>query len=569
MVAAELVQLTLAALFLLMRLGAWLFGRRSADGPTYEEPTLKLDHHGDQPHEIFGELESTLVADRAADRRYLEDDVREHGLWRLWPVSLRTLLTAACIVAAVFIPYLHPRLAWLRLLTPAEESESDDVSAVAGGPLPSASVGAAKLPGATYDQQGRAKDLDAPAADGRGPIAQGGKTESAEPLDIKETKPPRPIDDRSNKALDRFFAKLERVERKEEGAVARILYFGDSIVASDFVTGRLRRLLQDRFGDAGHGYAIIANAWPGWFHIDVSRQASAEWLVSTCVGPYAEDGLYGLGCASFTSRHRGIWSEFGTATLDKWGQKVARFEIEYLVQPGGGALDVFVDGEKRERLDTDGKEARAAWHTVKVEDGAHKLKIESVDDDPVRVFGMRMERDVPGVTLSAMGITGARARFLDKQDDAHLAAVLRAAKPDLVCLAFGSNEITDGNMYPMEDYRKTLVQVMEQIERALPETSLMLVGPPDMASKKESQGHTRPMVHFIVKNQSELAADRGWAFWDQYRAMGGGGSMWAWIKAGLGSEDMFHPTGKGGNMLGTWQYQALMDAYQAYRSRKR
>jgi len=547
----------------------------AADEPSDSKPDHgkagpKLDATPEQPHDVFGELRSTLDADHAADVRYLSrGDARFLSSWA--PVSRKILLTGVCIAAFVALPYLHPRLAWLRLLSaPAEQAGPVEPTAQLGGPMPSASIGEAKLPGATFDQQNRAKDLDAPVSDSRGPIARGGKSELPSKFApaVKEDKPPRSIEDPSGKALDKFFAKLARVENKEPGATARVLYYGDSIIASDFVSGKLRRLLQDRFGDAGHGYAIVANAWPGWFHIDVSRKGSAEWRVSTCVGPYARDGLYGLGCASFTTRRPGIWSEIATADQDKWGRAVSRFELEYLKQPGGGAIDLIIDGNKHETLQTDG-ELGVAWHSVSVPDGAHRFKIESVDDRPVRVFGVRMERDQPGITLSALGVTGARARFLDKQDDDHWAKVLAAAKPDLVVLAFGSNEITDGNMYPMDKYRATLTAVMEQVEAAVPDASLMLAGPPDMASKKVSQGHSRPMVHFITKNQKELAAKRGWAFWDQFRAMGGGGSMWAWMKAGLGSQDMFHPTGRGGSMLGSWQYLALVEAFEKYKTEHR
>jgi hypothetical protein len=75
--------------------------------------------------------------------------------------------------------------------------------------------------------------------------------------------------------------------------------------------------------------------------------------------------------------------------------------------------------------------------------------------------------------------------------------------------------------------------------------------------------HTRPTVQVIVGIQRKVAAEEGWAFWDQYKAMGGAGSMWAWVKAGLGNTDLFHPTGSGGNQLGTWEYRALMEAYDA------
>ncbi len=518
----------------------------------------------------FGELSSTLTIDADADQRYrqaVQGRAGEKLLSRGLPVSRKLLATAVCLAALIGIPYLHPVLAPLRVIGPKAADEERPPEAAP--PLPAASVGEVKVPGRTLDEQNRAAELEA-AQDSRSPLGQRpDRGRAAVPASVQEKKPPRAIDDPSGQALDRFFAKLMRVESKEPGAAARIVYYGDSIIASDFVTGKLRRMLQSRFGDAGHGYALIANAWPGWFHIDVSRQASGEWSVSRCVGPYADDGIYGLGCASFTARHPGIWARFATASREKWGRQVSRFEIEYLRQPGGGALELLVDGELRGELATAGEAPRAAWHTVAVPDGPHSLEIRTVDERPVRLFGMRMERDVPGVTLSACGVTGARARFLDKQDDEHWAQVLQAAKPDLVALAFGSNEITDGSMYSMQDYEKTLVAVMEQIEAALPESSWMLVGPPDMATEKAHLGHSRPHGRIITDRQRDIAAKRGWAFWDQFRAMGGGGSMWGWIKMGLGSKDMFHPTGQGGNVLGKWQYLALMQAYEQFKASRR
>ncbi len=534
--------------------------------PTYPEPALQLEE-AEQPHDVFGELASTLEADADADERYLEAKGNDRS--GALPVAGKLLATGATAWGLVLVPYLVPGLARYRVLQPQMQTASDEAVPAAGGPLPSASVGEAKLPGATMDQQNRANELEAPLPDSRGRIAQSNRDKPKIAPAVEEKKPPRSIDDPSGKALDKFFAKLVRVENKETGAQARILYFGDSIVASDFVTGKMRRMLHDRFGDAGHGFAIVANAWPGWFHIDVKRQASAEWGVSTCVGPYAKDGLYGLGCASFTARNPGVWTEIGTATKGKWGREASRFEIEYLKQPEGGSLKISIDGEERETLDTAADETTLAYHTVTTDKGAHRLRLESLNKKPVRMFGMRMERDDPGVILSAMGITGARARFLDKQDDAHFAKVLKAAKPDLVCLAFGSNEITDGQMYSMEKYRETLTLVMEQIEKAVPDASLMLVGPPDMASQNPTQGYSRAVAPIIVKNQIKLAEERGWAFWNQYRAMGGAGSMWSWIQSGLGSQDMFHPTGQGGNLLGRWEYLALMEAFEKYKAARR
>lgn len=565
MAPGQIVLFTAAGLLIAVRVSV-LFrkGASKAAGPTYEEPTLQLEE-AEQPHDVFGELKSTLEVDHDADERYLRRGATEDTqLSERLPISQKMVAAVAFVIVLAGIPYLTPRLAWFRLLSDAPAEEPDVRPSSMGGVMPSSSVGTDELTSETTDQQSRGKELSQ-ALDSRNPLAQ---KKVKVPAAVKEEKPRLPIDDPSGKALDKFFDKLMRVENKEPGATARILYYGDSIVASDFVSGMLRRKLQDRFGDAGHGYAIIANAWGGFFHIDVARKATAAWQKSTCVGPYAEDGLYGLGCASFITPHPGVWTEFGTADQEKWGRNVSRFEVEYLQQPGGGKLKLHVDGEVKETISTDG-ETTVAWHTVKVEDGAHRLRVETVGDGPARVFGIRMERDVPGVTLSALGITGARVRFLDKQDDTHWAKVLKQANPDLVCLAFGSNEVEDGWAYDIEDYEETLVAVMSQVETALPGSSYMLVGPPDMARKSAAQGHSHPYVPKMVEAQKRIAEKRGWAFWNQFKVMGGAGSMWSWVQSNLGSADLVHPTGNGGAVLGRWQYHALMDLYEQHKASRR
>jgi lysophospholipase L1-like esterase len=546
--------------------------------PNFPDPKLRLDKT-QTAHELFGELDSTLAVDHDADERYLSRGGSERVVSERLPVARKIVATGVLAWGVIALPYAIPGMEGFRLLSAGVAPVSEAPIEPLGGPLPAASVGEAKIPGATLDQQSRGQELEASAPDNRGPIARGGKTDIAPPPEMAppaaasagsektKLKVRHSIDDFSGHALDHFLSALARVDRKDKGAIARIVYYGDSIVASDFVSGKLRRMLQTRFGDAGHGYAIIANAWPGWFHIDVSRKASAEWKVSTCVGPYAKDALYGLGCASFQSYRAGVWTRFATSTSDRWGRHVSRFEVEYLQQPGGGALDVTIDGQRRDAIDTHGATSQVAYRRFEVADGAHTFELRTTTDKPTRLFGIRMERDTPGVTLSATGITGARVRFLDKQDNAHFARVLAAARPDLVVLAFGSNEVTDGLLYPMDEFRETLGAIMAQIELAVPNASYMLAGPPDMASKNAAHGHSRAVVPIIVKNQMQLAKERGWAYWNQYAAMGGAGSMWAWMKGGLGSPDMFHPTGRGGNLLGRWQYQAIIEAYTKFLAR--
>ena len=67
-------------------------------------------------------------------------------------------------------------------------------------------------------------------------------------------------------ALAPIYAALLRVERREPGAVVRILHYGDSPSTADLITADVRALLQHHFGDAGHGVYLIAKPWAWYDH---------------------------------------------------------------------------------------------------------------------------------------------------------------------------------------------------------------------------------------------------------------------------------------------------------------
>src|SRR5690606_8073623 len=104
---------------------------------------------------------------------------------------------------------------------------------------------------------------------------------------------------------------------------------------------------------------------------------------------------------------------------------------------------------------------------ISVPDGEHELEVVT-QGGTTRMFGAVLERDVPGVVLDALGVQGARIRFLDKQDDEHWAEQLRWRAPNLLIYQFGANESGDGFAYPMSEYFSTMVAVLEQGKKALP-----------------------------------------------------------------------------------------------------
>jgi lysophospholipase L1-like esterase len=364
------------------------------------------------------------------------------------------------------------------------------------------------------------------------------------------------------RSLDPFYASLTRTADKLPEAVTRILFHGDSLVASDYVTSTVRRALQRQFGDAGHGFVLMADAWPSYFHNDVFRFATSGFQVSRVVGPFAKDGFYGLGGVSFEAGP-GVHARFGTVDKGDFGRSVGLFRLLFLKQPHGGTLQVSIDGAPATDVETAAEEFGSGVFEVEVTDGPHQLEVVTAGAK-TRTFGVILERKVPGVVLDAIGIQGARIRFLDKQDDAHWAEQLKLRNPNLIVYQFGANESGDGFAYPMTDYHVTMKAVLEQAKRAVPGAGCLVLAAMDRARKQGEELITVPIIPHIVREQEATAREVGCAFWNTYQAMGGRGSMASWVRRGRGQADLTHPNGYGAEILGKWLYGALMQGFNAY-----
>src|SRR5580700_4027079 len=83
-------------------------------------------------------------------------------------------------------------------------------------------------------------------------------------------------------SLDQFFAALRRADgagqRPTPQAIVRVLHYGDSPTTADSITADVRKLLQSRFGDAGHGFLLIAKPWEWYGHNGIDLDAKG-WKI--------------------------------------------------------------------------------------------------------------------------------------------------------------------------------------------------------------------------------------------------------------------------------------------------
>lgn len=398
----------------------------------------------------------------------------------------------------------------------------------------------------------------------------GARERSATPPPVAIVTPARPAPTavgalENLRALRRLYEGFGRLEDGTAREDVRIVQFGDSHTAADLETGTIRRALTSRFGDGGRGYVQIGRPWKSYAQEGV-RTGMTDF-VGEHSGPKfhgrpGSEGLFGLGGGAIGTDRRGARA---------WADLTARasvIELSYLQQPGGGSFDFIVDNVRVARVQTRGVAFTAAFRAVPVADGPHSVEVRALGDGAVRVYGLTLDAASNGVTVDALGINGARATALLAWNEGHVAEQLRRRTPDLVVLAYGTNE--SGDDAPPERYERHLVDALSRVRRAVPSASCLLLGPPDRAIETKDGWITSPKIVEIVRSQRRVAQAAGCAFYDQLAAMGGEGSIAAWAAQDppRAARDRVHLSRDGYAQLGASFVSDLLRGYSLFRATK-
>jgi lysophospholipase L1-like esterase len=365
-------------------------------------------------------------------------------------------------------------------------------------------------------------------------------------------------------AMDHFYAALLDTEEKQPGAITRICHFGDSPISGDLISGAARTLLQNRFGDSGHGFIFIAKPWDFYYHEGIHMEGKG-WKVSSPVLPGGGGGSFGLGGASFTASSPAAYSHIRTTAKGE-GSAVSRYNIFYRAQPHGGSFNAYVDKDPARDFSTSSDTRGSVMVTINVKDGGHTLKITPQGDGPVTLYGVALERDEPGVVYDTLGLLGGTVHHLTFFHDDWIQD-LQNRKPDLVILNFGTNESNYGYL-PYAEYIHSYTLVIRRIRTALPDASILIMAPMDRGARDDDGDIvTIPSIPILVAAQESIARADGVAFFNTFAAMGGMGTMARWYddQPRLVTGDFTHPSYTGAAQLGSLLVNALLKGYEDYK----
>ena len=179
-----------------------------------------------------------------------------------------------------------------------------------------------------------------------------------------------------------FFEQLYRHQRGELPGPVRVLQYGDSHTAADEFSGELRMLFQSSFGNGGSGFSIAGKPFQSYRRRDVKSGSSNGWHTDG-LATRTGDGIYGLGGLSMTATapRESVFLE--TDAND--------FELYYYQQPNGGAVRLYDSGVAFDMFSTAG-DPGAAYYRVAAAPGPHHFELETLERQPVRLFGWEIGR---------------------------------------------------------------------------------------------------------------------------------------------------------------------------------
>ena len=363
--------------------------------------------------------------------------------------------------------------------------------------------------------------------------------------------------------LDRFYAALERTERREPGAVTRILHYGDSPTTADQITADVRALMQAQFGNAGHGFCLVAKPWAWYGHRGVELHGSG-WKIEPANQAGVRDGLFGLGGATF------LGGPEARSRMALRNAVHARAEVAYLRWPGGGAFSVESNKRPLAEVETAAGKVEPGWVAVRVPEGVSEIEIQPVRG-VVRLFGASFENPGPGVIYDSLGVNGAHVAMLARMfNGEHWAAELQHYRPQLVVVNYGTNE----SVYPSfvdRGFGNELRTIVSRLREAVPETSILIMSPMDRGQRSTGGDiGTVPVMARLVAMEESIALETGCAFFNTFQAMGGPGTMGKWYAAEprLVGADFIHPLPAGARIVGNLLYRGLTNGYNRYKLRR-
>lgn len=395
-------------------------------------------------------------------------------------------------------------------------------------------------------------------------------------------------------ALRPFFQALHDIKTGRRTTPVEILQIGDSHTAGDFIASSVRSRLQARFGEAGRG--VMPPGVPFKFYgprqVDVTQ--SDGWKLEPSFPLAAGAPPFGLSGWRLVAQrpHAKV-----TLTADPEAL-FNRVRLCAMASPHGGKLVVSAGGERT---------AIPLWRRTEgpkcsvVSFASPQKTLEIIAErTPATLLSFGTWRWRGGVSLSNLGVIGSELADFAARDDEIMKAELKAYDPQLIILAYGTNDGYRKTLEPAA-FEQLVRDQIRRLKRLAPAAAILVLGAPDantvrpdipedgvhdlnfacapltdaertnydaLVQAKDpalARWYPPPNLAPVREAQRRAAAAEGVAFWDWEARMGGPCTAHKLSRPGVGlmRGDHVHFTNDGGDMIGGMLSDDLLAAYHA------
>ncbi len=389
-------------------------------------------------------------------------------------------------------------------------------------------------------------------------------------------------------ALINFFESLKGKDRQ-----IRVAYYGDSSIEGDLISQTVRDSLQKRFGGAGIGFMPIKARTKGfrrsirhsysdnWYHNYIGRKNSKQkrrGISGDYFLTYSEiqiDTIKGDSLRPdsivIIPPDQSYWVSYRPVKRFTGPRVIPSARLFYGSPDFNDSLAIKGPvGQVRlntgEAVDTFPLQYTQLVNEIRLSDTITDMIRLHFDTPPdLPVYGVSMESK-EGVILDNFSSRGNLGPGLNYISQAVLQEFQSLLDYDLIILQFGLN-VTHPELTDLSWYERDMEKVIHHYRQAFPGTSLLIIGPPDKATKLGGQMRTDPSVPRINNALQRVAMNTGVGFFSLYEAMGGEGSMVEWVekkRPRLANFDYTHFNFKGAAIAGNYVMDYLMSAFEAY-----
>lgn len=353
--------------------------------------------------------------------------------------------------------------------------------------------------------------------------------------------------------LKYFFNSLKETKNK----VIRVAHFGDSQIQGDIISEYIREKLQAKYGGKGAGYlSIQANDIK--MKMTTEHTFSNDWNFASIITRNSDNLPFGMS-GSVAVPKPGSWVKYRSTNYLKSTSSFEKARLFYSSADESSAIQYTINGGKTTKINLQKGES---VHELVIDTKtiASSIEIKFLSGKQPYFYGVSLESG-NGIYVDNFPMPGNTGASLLDIPLNNFADFNKLANYSLFILSYGNN-VSSSNRGIYTVYENKMHNVIEQLRKAFPNTSILLFSVNDKTVKQGGRFVTNPEVPMLLETQKHIVDKSKVAFWNLWEAMGGLNSMNEWVNSAppMALKDYSHFTQIGGERVAQLFVNALLNA---------